>query len=1188
MSQHSVLMNTSVFLSKYKENVISDEKSSFSIGSCQPISSYVVKNACVNLKSTFSMPSNSYNEYSKEAHENLVSISNNMSTMLRETFSGIDSICQKVRMCLLEANAITKSPKLEQDTSHSPVQTLIDLIEDLEEEKEEQSPEIIKIEQPKELVGPSPFFTVLNAKNQLVGVNPIRSMVSKLSLSTKCTADNFQKTMENVEKLPDYEAVLASLVKNVNEDIDKYYKKMGIDMKEKKKAQKTFKTRSGAHKSSRPKSTPPPRNRRMKPVEEIFKDQETFDRENHISKCDFVCTEKFNISHADVYRKKAITDLHQRMITQLEANDSLIFFQNLIKKNRKFLKSEMPKTAILDDNDHESIKSSLNYFLPSKRQKQSAGDLKQKYKDSLWFKQVNKHDVKHSKKSTKRRIPKLNSILSEKMVPRTYSQKMDSRKSSQSSCKCKITVKNEQPLSESEKCKMHWMRAKYSQLKQRKLKYLDILDDISKDDLVPLKAEYPRRDEIPASTGYVKDTYLYKLLHGKGKENKRAWSELLESPERKSESDSNREEVVQTLSKYIFSELDPPDADKNVFTVMPVHMFYDNARGKLPKVPLLPMKENKEILKKAEWAKDIPKKPKPSKVVYDPILRKIDKEIRLVNAKHESRSFLSPQGIPKQPSSNSLSPRNYVTDIDVRRKIEKELESQLGVQQKNEQDKKIWENKYGKSVGQKLLNFIEKQPHPYQPSVPKHALPNKKSIGQLQVKKVSSPRKQQQMLEHLHSLKKKNDNIQNNIEKAIDVIENKMVNILGRSGTSKSIEAFDEIKKEITNVLSMMKFPASKNMSKRKTPLKREDVYDQETDEISKELFKKLDKILESPGSEEISKVSLTKIKTKKKYQSARPTGEMEQVCFDSTSASGNEKFTITAISPKRITKTSLDMNISPIEPTSSTDEELAKLSTEIRKLRDELILQEVDPQIKIKMTANVENELNMKNLVPPHEQVINLALVTTNNKELCEGDHLEKSQEGSDCSLTNLEPSCSIGEGDTVPTNIQEDVQEIDDGIQLQNENNKMNETSEDFFTPCSSPLDNEREKNQKEIAMSEIESIQDINITESSETSESFYQNVHRIISRVESVYNQLDQFDEETCQQPKIFKEKEIDEVDSDTFLTPFMHAVKDLRNDSKKSSPRAVRSPSYFNVLSFLDNLVDVKEEQHMPIEVHIPR
>lgn len=39
---------------------------------------------------------------------------------------------------------------------------------------------------------------------------------------------------------------------------------------------------------------------------------------------------------------------------------------------------------------------------------------------------------------------------------------------------------------------------------------------------------------------------------------------------------------------------------------------------------------------------------------------------------------------------------------------------------------------------------------------------------------------QEQMLDHLKNLKQKNDYIQTNIQKAIAVIENKMVDILGK------------------------------------------------------------------------------------------------------------------------------------------------------------------------------------------------------------------------------------------------------------------------------------------------------------------------------------------------------------------------------------------------------------------------
>lgn len=62
-----------------------------------------------------------------------------------------------------------------------------------------------------------------------------------------------------------------------------------------------------------------------------------------------------------------------------------------------------------------------------------------------------------------------------------------------------------------------------------------------------------------------------------------------------------------------------------------------------------------------------------------------------------------------------------------------------------------------------------------------------------------------QVLLHLRGLKKKNSQIQNNIQKTISVIEDKMVDILNAPGNNTSLEAFDIMEKEITKVLSMMK-----------------------------------------------------------------------------------------------------------------------------------------------------------------------------------------------------------------------------------------------------------------------------------------------------------------------------------------------------------------------------------------------
>lgn len=68
------------------------------------------------------------------------------------------------------------------------------------------------------------------------------------------------------------------------------------------------------------------------------------------------------------------------------------------------------------------------------------------------------------------------------------------------------------------------------------------------------------------------------------------------------------------------------------------------------------------------------------------------------------------------------------------------------------------------------------------------------------------------MLDQLKGLKQKNDVIQNNIQKAINVIETKMVHLLSTTDKTNSVEAFNCMEKEITNVLTMMKRNGEKEL----------------------------------------------------------------------------------------------------------------------------------------------------------------------------------------------------------------------------------------------------------------------------------------------------------------------------------------------------------------------------------------
>lgn len=142
-------------------------------------------------------------------------------------------------------------------------------------------------------------------------------------------------------------------------------------------------------------------------------------------------------------------------------------------------------------------------------------------------------------------------------------------------------------------------------------------------------------------------------------------------------------------------------------------------------------------------------------MIFDPLPKKIDKEIRVGTATKESgkRTAHSKPGSsicwppksdhpllcsadkhlvvadapqtqePTRAAANHKKLSGTSSEVsDIKRKLQND--SEVGV--KTEQERKIWENKYGKSVGQKLLSFIEKQPEAYQIPTPKHALPSKR------------------------------------------------------------------------------------------------------------------------------------------------------------------------------------------------------------------------------------------------------------------------------------------------------------------------------------------------------------------------------------------------------------------------------------------------------------------------------
>lgn len=95
-----------VILSKHKQNVIMHGRPLGPMGSPRSTSPYVPRQTLKRKNTDLDCFGGSLDDYQKCAQDNLIAINNNLSNMLQETFSGIDCICQKVRLCLLEAKTV--------------------------------------------------------------------------------------------------------------------------------------------------------------------------------------------------------------------------------------------------------------------------------------------------------------------------------------------------------------------------------------------------------------------------------------------------------------------------------------------------------------------------------------------------------------------------------------------------------------------------------------------------------------------------------------------------------------------------------------------------------------------------------------------------------------------------------------------------------------------------------------------------------------------------------------------------------------------------------------------------------------------------------------------------------------------------------------------------------------------------
>lgn len=122
-------------------------------------------------------------------------------------------------------------------------------------------------------------------------------------------------------------------------------------------------------------------------------------------------------------------------------------------------------------------------------------------------------------------------------------------------------------------------------------------------------------------------------------------------------------------------------------------------------------------------------------------------------------------------------------------------------------EKKLWANKYPKSVCQNLVSFIEKQePLPQMAMDVKKRPSTKKVISKPKsaplAKKCDSDRKMLNNMGLLASIDK--NGLEMNIQKIIEMIELKIIDIIS-DPEKQNPDAFNEIEREITDVLQQMR-----------------------------------------------------------------------------------------------------------------------------------------------------------------------------------------------------------------------------------------------------------------------------------------------------------------------------------------------------------------------------------------------
>ncbi|CAH0549337.1 unnamed protein product [Brassicogethes aeneus] len=590
----------------------------------------------------------------------------------------------------------------------------------------------------------------------------------------------------------------------------------------------------------------------------------------------------------NVFRSKAIVNLHEKLMLQIEGSDSLLCFKKLMESTEKRLKKEQLE---LEQQKQKQAEEKKPWRVSKTRRENYNPKPKQGVKKGLKKRpgvKKSNQNVGKTKQQNKKGVPNKN-------IEKHINEETNK-------FKWKPQVFNDVPAKKNFATKAQWALANIKRAYRPKPKCCDVLDKLKPSDLRPLRSEYQKHRKYKVLLPQVDFTFLNNLTKEKkwqpmfnillkpvaqtiatnNKEIKtKKTTKLAPKQNKQAVSSMSKKSVVRKLSPYIF----PPNQNHRTqsLIVMPVNVFYTNP----PKVEIKKLSNEEvhatksmakqKIAPKTIYSKCSPTKNSPaiSQRSQKSTPKKNNTDATAEELLAMVRKFCRPKIDVKPPTQKNASV--LFTDLNYK-KLPPLNKLKLTRNVKKTEDKKV------KMQANKPYVIKESQSQLNR----KEILANKKiivskldrekskgdSIDAMASKELTNRRRE--FLERLKSLKMKNNNIRDNIQKAVHVIESKMVDVLSKDN-NENLDAFDAMEKEITNVLSMMKsgVSISENNGKKSSNTSTD------TNSLTDELYKKLQNIIDSTTNVNQTQNTLkengdTKPKTPKKVRNISSTSASE------------------------------------------------------------------------------------------------------------------------------------------------------------------------------------------------------------------------------------------------------------------------------------------------------------------------